>query len=139
MYSLLKARGECVAGPRAHDPRHKGPGPTHHGEQHVVQEQRHEHHAQHQLPGLSALLQQARRGVPNGPEHDQGARGLLLRVLGGGPVTPAGLLLSLQRRRESLTRAVKLTIKIKSTEEQVVRQYVNGCRPVSLLASHPAY
>ena len=38
-------------------PSTKTPKCTHHREQHVVQEQSNKHHQQHQLPGLSPLLQ----------------------------------------------------------------------------------
>lgn len=50
----------------------KSPKRTHHGEQHVVQEQSHKHHHQHQLPGLPPFLQQPARSPQNSLEHGKG-------------------------------------------------------------------
>lgn len=87
VYSQLKASRVCTTPPRADHPQRRDPRRTHDGKQHVVQEQSHKHHHQHQLPGLSPLLQQPLRGVRNRSEHGEDWAGLsLLQVLREGPL-----------------------------------------------------
>lgn len=51
----------------------ESPRRTHHSEQHVVQEQSHKHHHQHQLPGLPRFLQHLLRSTQNNLEHGKAA------------------------------------------------------------------
>lgn len=111
VHSLLKARGVGIAGSRANYPQHQDPRRTDHSKQRVVQEQSHKHNHQHQLPGLSPLLQPMLRGIPDSPEHgEEWAEGLHLQVLRKGPVI-IQVFSSLFSREGSLPRPVKLTIK----------------------------
>lgn len=84
----------------------KSPQHTHHSEKHVVQEQSHKHHQQHQLTGLSPFLQQPLRSIQNNLEHGKGCR--RLGWVGSGRVeafSSGCLERSLDRRRSCVTFA----------------------------------